>query len=513
MKTTKTKIFTALLIIFGLTTAIQAQGFSDSANQWNIPVIGSYDYRVYDDFHSVLDFNGDGKPDLIDSLDDVSGTVFLNGTQKYWKVYLNTGLGFSPTAIEWNIPVIGSYDYKVSDQYHQVLDFDGDGKPDLIDTLDDLGSGVFLNGTQKYWKVYLNTGSGFSPTAIEWNIPAIGSYDYLFYDFYHAVVDFNGDGKPDLIDSLDDVSGNVFLNGTQKYWKVYLNTGSGFSLTAIEWNIPVIGSYDWRVYDDFHSVLDFNGDDKPDLIDSLDDLGSGVFLNGTQKYWKVYLNTGSGFSATAVDWNIPAIGSYDYKVYDTYHSVIDFDADGKPDLIDSLDDLGSGVFLNGTQKYWKVYLNTGSGFSPAFTQWNMPVIGSYDYNVYDNYHSVLDFDGDEKPDLIDSLDDATGNTFLNGTQKYWKVYLNIGSNLATDFFEKDNDIAIYPNPTRDFLNVSVIQEIDSVVIYNALGQEVMAQSLNANEVKIDVSDLQQGIYILKVFNNKGEAFMKRFIKK
>jgi len=56
----------------------------------------------------------------------------------------------------------------------------------------------------------------------------------------------------------------------------------------------------------------------------------------------------------------------------------------------------------------------------------------------------------------------------------------------------------YPNPVKDILNISYINDISSVAIYNILGQEVLTKSVNDNLAKIDMSFLSQGTYLVKV---------------
>jgi Secretion system C-terminal sorting domain/FG-GAP-like repeat len=445
-------------------------GFGTTATQWNIPsIIDDYDWKAYDTYsrHQMLDVDGDGKPDLVDSENEVTTTVsdvFLTGSQKYWKVYLNTGTGFSATATQWNIPLnIDDYDWKISDTYsrHQVLDVNGDGKPDLVDSENEATtavSDVFLSGSQKYWKVYLNTGTGFSPTFTQWNIPSnFGDYDWKVYDTYsrHQVIDINGDGNSDLVDSENEITttvSDVFLSGSQKYWKVYLNTGSGFSSAATQWNIPSnIDDYDWKIYDTYsrHQMLDMNGDGKPDFVDSENEVTtsvSDIFQNGSQKYWKIYLNTGSGFNLSATQWNFPAnIDDYDWKVYDTY-----------------------------------------------------------------SRHEVQDINGDGTPDLIDSENEATtsvSDVFLSGSQKYWKVYLN--TTVTTSLLALSNDInelKVYPNP---FINLVTIEILNShwtkgdVVIYDLSGKIVYQQSLTERKQSLELN-LSRGIYFYKLNNEKEE---------
>jgi hypothetical protein len=56
----------------------------------------------------------------------------------------------------------------------------------------------------------------------------------------------------------------------------------------------------------------------------------------------------------------------------------------------------------------------------------------------------------------------------------------------------------YPNPVKDVLNLSYTQEISNVSVHNLLGQEVMTKSINATQSKIDMSNLSNGTYLVKV---------------
>ncbi|MFD2602268.1 T9SS type A sorting domain-containing protein [Flavobacterium suzhouense] len=533
------KIIFTLLAMAGIYNNSNAQGFASPAQQWNLPaVLDDYEYRFADTDHVVVDMNGDGKPDLVHTENPATNgvsDVFLNGQQKYWKVYLNNGTGFSATATQWNLPaVLDGYEYRFADTDHVVVDMNGDGKPDLVHTENPATNNTqdpFLNGQQKYWKVYLNTGSGFSATATQWNIPAVSdSYDFRFSDDFHVVADMNGDLKPDFVDTENQATNgesDVFLNGQQKYWKVYLNTGSGFSATATQWNIPAVSdNYDYRFSDYFHVVVDMNGDSKPDFIDTENQATNGesdVFLNGQQKYWKVYLNTGSGFSATATQWNIPAVSDNDdYRFSDDFHVVVDMNGDLKPDFIDTENQATNGesdVFLNGQQKYWKVYLNTGSGFSSTGTQWNIPAVSdNYDYRFSDDFHVVVDMDGDLKPDFIDTENQATNgesDVFLNGQQKYWKVYLNNGSSTVglEDFTTLANLISIYPNPSNGIFKLELKGELAqdyALEIFNLQGQRVYQASL-INFQEIDLSNQANGMYLMK-FTDGQSTITKKIIK-
>ena len=529
------KILLTILAITGWNN-IEAQGFTSPALQWNIPIVtDNSDHRAAWDYHQLIDMDGDGKIDLVDTENQATESiydVFLNGSQKYWKVYLGNGTSFSATAIQWNIPInTDTSDYRMSWNYHTVIDMNGDNKPDFVDTENQATESVydvFLNGNQKYWKVYLNTGSGFSATATQWNIPiSTDTSDYrLAYD-YHTLIDMNGDNKPDFVDTENQGTESVydvFLNGNQKCWKVYLNNGAGFDATAVQWNIPVsTDTSDYRLAYDYHTLIDMNGDNKPDFVDT-ENQGTenvyDVFMSGSQKYWKVYLNTGSGFSATATQWNIPiSTDNSDYRLAYDYHTVIDMDGDGKPDFVDTENQSTESVydvFMNGNQKYWKVYLNNGSGFAASATQWNIPITSdTSEHRLAYDYHTVIDMNGDRKPDFLDTENEATESiydAFFNGNQKYWKVYLNNAPNLDNSRFEhKSNHIIVYPNPVKDTFKVENAGTLSMMKIYDLKGALVKDIPTNFDG-GIDISDLQKGIYLFKVANVEGQVFVQRLVK-
>ncbi len=74
------------------------------------------------------------------------------------------------------------------------------------------------------------------------------------------------------------------------------------------------------------------------------------------------------------------------------------------------------------------------------------------------------------------------------------------------------DVSIYPNPTNNSLNIknATNNEITSISIFDALGRQVFQSSITD---KISVSNLQNGLYFLKVEFNNSNSITKRFIKK
>ena len=71
---------------------------------------------------------------------------------------------------------------------------------------------------------------------------------------------------------------------------------------------------------------------------------------------------------------------------------------------------------------------------------------------------------------------------------------------------------VYPNPVGDILFVENDNDIEQVTIYNVTGVVVYNEQCTINNVQINVSDLEAGVYIIKV-KTKDNEVINRFFKK
>ena len=71
---------------------------------------------------------------------------------------------------------------------------------------------------------------------------------------------------------------------------------------------------------------------------------------------------------------------------------------------------------------------------------------------------------------------------------------------------------IYPNPVNDKLFIEAETNIEEVSVYTITGVKVCDEQCTMNNVQLNVSDLNSGVYFVKVVTNNGET-VKRFIKK
>ena len=69
--------------------------------------------------------------------------------------------------------------------------------------------------------------------------------------------------------------------------------------------------------------------------------------------------------------------------------------------------------------------------------------------------------------------------------------------LANQDFDM-SQFSYSPNPVNDILNLSYSQDMNSVKVYNMVGQELMTKQVNANTAQIDLSNFANGAYFIQV---------------
>jgi len=83
-------------------------------------------------------------------------------------------------------------------------------------------------------------------------------------------------------------------------------------------------------------------------------------------------------------------------------------------------------------------------------------------------------------------------------------------NLGVSPFENDLKISIYPNPTSDYITIRSQTIIKNVQIVNIDGSII--KYLNPLNGKIDLSDLNNGLYFIKIINEYNQIVNKKIIK-
>ena len=111
---------------------------------------------------------------------------------------------------------------------------------------------------------------------------------------------------------------------------------------------------------------------------------------------------------------------------------------------------------------------------------------------------------------------AKGNLYIDTIQGYLnpRMYIALGLGNNTDISEVINSSTeIGPNPANNSLNiVSYAVGINTVSIYNLNGQEVLNTQVNANQIRLNTSDLANGVYIVDIKSNNTSVKRKLIIE-
>ncbi|PJX20813.1 hypothetical protein CAP47_11280 [Psychroflexus sp. S27] len=109
-----------------------------------------------------------------------------------------------------------------------------------------------------------------------------------------------------------------------------------------------------------------------------------------------------------------------------------------------------------------------------------------------------------------TLDADFGGSCASGGQT--EIIFNVDAGTASnqDFFS-DANFSYYPNPVESRFVINSTYELEQIVIYNMLGQEVREISPESTEVSFDLSDVQAGVYLVKA-TVKGQTQTFRLIK-
>ncbi|MDD3875653.1 MAG: T9SS type A sorting domain-containing protein [Bacteroidales bacterium] len=91
---------------------------------------------------------------------------------------------------------------------------------------------------------------------------------------------------------------------------------------------------------------------------------------------------------------------------------------------------------------------------------------------------------------------AGGNTL---TQGFHQTNLTI---TAIENVELFAEISIYPNPSKDFVNIDIPADYDllDITLYDVLGSLINKQTEVSGSVTLDVTNISVGTYYLQVIN-------------
>lgn len=155
--------------------------------------------------------------------------------------------------------------------------------------------------------------------------------------------------------------------------------------------------------------------------------------------------------------------------------------------------------------------------SPSPEAENMTVVGSYS-DIVQQATGVADVEETATVSVSEPFSPGVDGTYYMAFHA-----TTIASGAFLLFFEYTitealgvNDasastVSMYPNPTKSFLNLSFNGTLDSVEIFDLLGNKVISQKVNASNVQLNVSGLATGTYVIKTQSAQGTQVSK-FVK-
>ncbi|MDI1256101.1 MAG: T9SS type A sorting domain-containing protein [Flavobacterium sp.] len=166
-------------------------------------------------------------------------------------------------------------------------------------------------------------------------------------------------------------------------------------------------------------------------------------------------------------------------------------------------------------------------WSPDFSVFKIKIVdfganGVYNGPGSDDVEHELIFDAPAQGQWITyslPLSDFTGLVTKQHISQL--IFASSGSKVYVDnvYFSTENlgtptlaisKTAMYPNPTNGSVNFSSIENIQEIAIVSLLGQHVMTVNPNATNVKLNVSTLAKGVYIVNISGN-GKSESKKLI--
>ena len=105
--------------------------------------------------------------------------------------------------------------------------------------------------------------------------------------------------------------------------------------------------------------------------------------------------------------------------------------------------------------------------------------------------------------------DNIGKAADAGTIEFSSIVIDNTVVLSTQENTFTN-LSIYPNPAKTFVNIYSENKISKIKLYNIIGKKVLETKTLINK-RLDISNLNKGVYFLKVYNTKNKIATHKLI--
>lgn len=352
------------------------------------------------------------------------------------------------------------------------FDMDNDGDQDLFVANDRNIYPNFLyknNGDGTFTDISASSGAG------------------IYMDAMSATIgDYNHDGWMDIY-ITNTFEGNVFLrnNGNETFQDVATSTGTEFN--AIGW-----GSLFFDAENDMDLDIYVSGklDGNPSLIPYAfyENHNDGTFSEPSPTGFESdnsssYANATGDFNNDGL-FDIVVSNDFDDNMFlwenqtTTTNNYLKIKLEG---TVSNRDGIGSVIEIGiGANKQYR-YTLCGEGYLSQNSSNEIFGLGSH---TMVDYIKVTWLSG-----IVDYFYNVNANQLFNITE---------GNGTLSILNYPKSGLKIYPNPAENMLNIKSPERINSVEIFNSLGQNIGDFDYDQNELKLNVSHLKPGTYFFKI---------------
>ncbi|MFL9834899.1 T9SS type A sorting domain-containing protein [Chryseobacterium terrae] len=427
--------------------------------QWQKSLGGSYG-----DMANAIQQTSDGGYIVVGESSSINGDVTGNhGNADYWIVKLDPSGN-----LQWQKSLGGS-NRDAANSVKQTLD---GGYIVAGESNSTNGDVTGNHGNYDYWIVKLDPSGN-----LQWQKSLGGS----LYDAANSIQQTFDGGYIVAGGSNSDDGDVTNNNGNQDFWIVKLNPSGG-----IQWQTSLTGNL-------------------ADQAQSIQQTEEGYIVAGGSNSQNSENPTTFGISNYRVakldsngimQWQKHFGGSNNDYAYSTQQT-----QDGGYIVAGGAQSADGDVIGNhGNNDFWIIKLNYSGNFEWQKTLGGSAFEDAYSINQTNDGGFVI-------AGMTQSTDgDVTGN---HGNGDMWIVKL--GAFLSTNENSIKNNISIYPNPAKDFVNINNLPHETTISITDASGRKILSKKYSEKNISIDTSDLINGNYIIQAEHQGTTILSKKLI--
>ncbi|MAZ38427.1 MAG: hypothetical protein CL842_13345 [Crocinitomicaceae bacterium] len=112
---------------------------------------------------------------------------------------------------------------------------------------------------------------------------------------------------------------------------------------------------------------------------------------------------------------------------------------------------------------------------------------------------------------FDALDDTLSNDSCSNPYPFPKKQVEGPGSVFNSKFGQNN-YSVYPNPSGNFLKVSGLGSANQLKVIDLIGNVVLDVKDTQNEVELDLTEIESGVYFLQILDENSQSSAIKFIK-